>query len=74
MRTIKENQALRQAKEIFNNSKDDIIEHFVEECEEVEAISYDEEGFALFDFVEYIPSDNMFQQNKYIYEFTGSVK
>ena len=44
------------------------------ECEEVEAISYDEEGFALFDFVEYIPSDNMFQQNKYVYEFTGSVK
>ena len=44
------------------------------ECEDVEAISYDEEGFALFDFVEYIPSSNMFQQNKYIYEFTGSVK
>lgn len=44
------------------------------DCEEIEAISYDEEGFALFDFVEYIPSSDTFQQNKYVYEFSGSVK
>ena len=44
------------------------------ECDEVEAISYDDEGFALFDFVEFIPAENIFQQNKYVYEFTGSVK
>ncbi len=43
-------------------------------CEEVEAISYDDEGFALFDFVEYIPSPVAYKQNIYIYEFTGSVK
>lgn len=35
MRTIKEAQAANQAREIFNNSKDDIIEHFVEECDEL---------------------------------------
>ena len=44
------------------------------ECEEVEAISYDEEGFALFDFVEYISAVDSFDSNKYVYEFTGSVK
>jgi hypothetical protein len=51
-----------------------ISEYKEGEAEEVLAISYDLEGFALFDFVTYQPAMNMFQHNSYVYEFTGSVK
>lgn len=44
------------------------------EAEEVLAVSYDDEGFALFDFVRYEPQKSMFEHNCYVYEFTGSVK
>jgi hypothetical protein len=42
------------------------------ECEEIEAIKIGNERYVFFDFVQYIQSSNQLEQNKYVYEFSGT--